>query len=120
MPLVGYRLNIRSERRLCEEVQLNLACCWFRRLGLDGDVPDHSTFSTYRHGRFRDSDLLQVLFEETVWRCIEEGLVGGEGFTVDASIITAYAHRQRTGQGRGLDQDARAWILRPFTFFPAS
>ena len=95
MLLVGYCFGIRSERRLCEEVHLNLAYRWFCRLGLDGGVPDHSTFSKARHGRFRDSDLLRVLFEETVWRCIREGLVGGEGFAVDASMITADAHRQR-------------------------
>ena len=95
MLLVGYCLGIRSERRLCEEVHLNLAYRWFCRLGLDGDVPDHSTVSKARHGRFRDSDLLRLLFEETVWRCIREGLVGGEGFAVDASMITADAHRQR-------------------------
>ena len=95
MLLVGYCFGIRSERRLCEEVHLNLAYRWFCRLGLDGDVPDHSTFSKARHGRFRDSDLLRVLFEETVWRCIRERLVGGEGFAVDASMITADAHRQR-------------------------
>jgi transposase len=95
MLLLGYCYGIRSERRLCEEVHLNLAYRWFCRLSLDADVPDHSTFSKNRHGRFRDSDLLRVLFEETVWRCIREGLVGGEGFAVDASMITADAHRQR-------------------------
>jgi transposase len=60
---VGYCFGIRSERRLCEEVHLNLAYRWFCRLGLEGDVPDHSTFSKNRHGRFRDSDLLRELFE---------------------------------------------------------
>ena len=70
MLLVGYCLGIRSERRLCEEVHLNLAYRWFCRLGLDGDVPDHSTFSKNRHGRFRDSDLLRQLFEATVARCM--------------------------------------------------
>ena len=66
MLLVGYCFGIRSERRLCEEVHLNLAYRWFCRLGLDGDVPDHSTFSKNRHGRFRDSDLLRQLFETVV------------------------------------------------------
>ena len=61
----------------------------FCRLGLDGDVPDHSTFSKNQHGRFRDSDLLRRLFETTVARCMDEGLVGGEGFAVDASLIRA-------------------------------
>lgn len=96
MLLVGYCLGIRSERRLCEEVHLNLAYRWFCRLGLDGDVPDHSTFSKNRHGRFRDSDLLRELFESVVRRCMAEGLVGGEGFAVDASIIRADASRHRT------------------------
>ena len=99
MLIVGYCFGIRSERRLCEEVHLNLAYRWFCRLGLEGDVPDHSTFSKNRHGRFRDSDLLRELFETTVRRCIEEGLVGGEGFAVDASLIKADANRQRSAEG---------------------
>ena len=99
MLIVGYCFGIRSERRLCEEVHLNLAYRWFCRLGLEGDVPDHSTFSKNRHGRFRDSDLLRELFETTVRRCIEEGLVGGEGFAVDASLIRADANKQRSAEG---------------------
>ena len=95
MLIVGYCFGIRSERRLCDEVHLNLAYRWFCRLGLDGDVPDHSTFSKNRHGRFRDSDLLRRLFEMVVARCMTEGLVGGEGFAVDASIIVADAYRRR-------------------------
>lgn len=96
MLLIGYCMGVRSERRLCEEVHLNLAYRWFCRLGLDDDVPDHSTFSKNRHGRFRDSDLLRELFESVVRRCMAEGLVGGEGFAVDASIIRADASRHRT------------------------
>lgn len=95
MLLVGYCFGIRSERRLCEEVHLNLAYRWFCRLGLEGDVPDHSTFSKNRHGRFRDSDLLHLLFETVLSRCIEAGLVGGEGFAVDGSLIKADASRQK-------------------------
>src|SRR5712671_3128012 len=83
MLIVGYCFGIRSERRLCEEVHLNLAYRWFCGLGLDGEVPDHSTFSKNRHGRFRDSDLLRRLFETVLQRCIDEGLVGGQGFAVD-------------------------------------
>src|SRR5665213_1436598 len=99
MLLIGYLFGIRSERRLCEEVHLNLAYRWFCRLGLEGDVPDHSTFSKTRHGRFRDSDLLRELFEATVRRCMAEGLVGGEGFAADASLIHADANRQRSADG---------------------
>ncbi len=95
MLIVGYCFGVRSERRLCEEVHLNLAYRWFCRLGLDGDVPDHSTFSKNRHGRFRESDLFRKLFETVVARCMKERLVGGEAFAVDASMIVADAHRRR-------------------------
>jgi transposase len=95
MLIVGYCFGIRSERRLCEEVHLNLAYRWFCRLGLYGDVPDHSTFSKNRHGRFRESDLLRKLFETVAARCMKEGIVGGEAFAVDASMIVADAHRRR-------------------------
>src|SRR5207253_9784927 len=107
MLLVGYCYSIRAERRLCEEVHLNLAYRWFCRLGLDGEVPDHSTFSKNRHGRFRDSDLLRRLFETVLQRCIAEGLVGGEGFAVDASMIEADANnRARVEGAAGLPRDA--------------
>jgi transposase len=99
MLIVGYCFGIRSERRLCEEVHLNLAYRWFCRLGLDGKVPDHSTFSRNRHGRFRHSDILRHLFESVVERCLAEGLVGGEGFAVDASLIAADANKQRSIPG---------------------
>ena len=99
MLIVGYCFGIRSERRLCEEVHLNLAYRWFCRLGLEGEVPDHSTFSKNRHGRFRDSDLLRRLFETVLRRCMDEGLVGGEGFAVDASLIKADANRQKGIEG---------------------
>jgi len=89
MLLVGYCFGIRSERRLCEEVHLNLAYRWFCRLDLSDRIPDHSTFSKNRHGRFRESDLLRHVFETTVARCMEERLVGGQGFAVDASLISA-------------------------------
>jgi transposase len=95
MLLVGYCFGIRSERRLCEEVHLNLAYRWFCRLGLEEDVPDHSSFSKNRHGRFRESDVFRHVFEGVVQRCMTEGLVRGEGFAVDASIVKADANRRR-------------------------
>lgn len=92
--LVGYCFGIRSERRLCEEVHLNLAYRWFCRLDLTDRIPDHSTFSKNRHGRFRESDLLRHVFETTVAHCMKEGLVGGQGFAVDASLISADVQKQ--------------------------
>ena len=94
MLLVGYIMGIRSERRLCEDVHLNLAYRWFCRLDLTDAVPDHSTFSKNRHGRFRESGLFRKLFEHVLARCIAEGLVGGEAFGVDASLIKADANRE--------------------------
>jgi transposase len=99
MLIIGYSFGIRSERRLCEEVHLNLAYRWFCRLGLEDKVPDHSTFSKNRHGRFRDSGIFRHLFETVLQRCMNEGLVRGEGFATDASVIKADAQRQRAVPG---------------------
>jgi len=96
MLLIGYSFGLRSERRLCEEVHLNLGYRWFCRLGLEDAVPDHSTFSKNRHGRFRESDAFRLVFESVVERCMKAGLVGGEGFAVDASLVEADANRSRS------------------------
>ena len=93
MLIVGYCYGIRFERRLCEEVDLHLAYRWFCRLDLDDEVPDHSTFSVNRHGRFRDSDIFRQIFEAVVFACMDAGLVKGEGFAVDASVMEANASR---------------------------
>ena len=113
MLIVGYCFGIRSERRLCEEVHLNLAYRWFCRLGLEDPVPDHSTFSKNRHGRFRDSDTLRFVFEQVLERCVREGLVGGEGFAIDASLVKADANRQRGVPGAEADWSNRQSISRP-------
>jgi transposase len=109
MLIVGYSFGIRSERRLCEEIHLNLAYRWFCRLGLEDVVPDHSTFSKNRHGRFRESEAFRHVFENVVERCMKEGLVGGEGFAIDASVIKADANRSRkTGGDEPIDlRDSR-------------
>ena len=96
MLIVGYCFGIRSERRLCDEVHLNLGYRWFCRLGLEDQVPDHSTFSKNRHGRFRESGAFRHVFEMVVRRCMTEGLVGGEGFAVDASVVRADVSRARS------------------------
>jgi len=103
MLLVGYCYSIRSERRLCQDVKLNMAYRWFCGLGLEDKVPHHSTFSVNRHGRFRDSDILRKVFEEVVCGCMKAGLVGGEGFAVDASVIEADASRFERVKGSEVD-----------------
>jgi transposase len=89
MLLVGYVFALRSERRLCSEVQVNLAYRWFCKLSVEDHIPDHSVFSRARHERFRESDALRRVFEGVVAMCIAAGLVGGEAFSVDASLIKA-------------------------------
>ena len=93
MLIVGYCYGIRSERRLCQEVELHLAYRWFCRLGLEDPIPDHSTFSVNRHGRFRISNTLRQVFEAVVRACMNAGLVRGEGFAADASVMEADASR---------------------------
>jgi transposase len=111
MLIVGYCFGIRSERRLCEEVHLNLAYRWFCRLELNEPVPNHSTFSKNRHGRFRENDTFRCLFETVLRRCMSGGLVGGEGFAADASFIRADANRTRgvpKGQVPAWEEPSRA------------
>jgi transposase len=97
--IMGYVFAIRSERALCREVQVNLAYRWFCGLSIEDQIPDHSAFSRARNERFRDSDIFRRVFERVVGTCIGAGLVGGEGFAVDASLIVADANKQRSVPG---------------------
>jgi transposase len=99
MLIIGYVFAIRSERALCREVQVNLAYRWFCGLSIEDKVPDHSAFSRARTERFRDSSLFRRVFERVVEACLAAGLVGGEGFAVDASLIAADANKQRSIPG---------------------
>ena len=99
MLIIGYIFAIRSERALCRDVQVNLAYRWFCGLSIEDKIPDHSAFSRARHERFRDSDVFRRVFERVVETCIAAGLVGGEGFAVDASLIVADANNQRSIPG---------------------
>ena len=105
MLVVGYVFAIRSERLICREVQVNLAYRWFCRLGIEDAVPDHSAFSRARNERFRDGDVIRRVFERIVETCIAAGLVGGEGFAVDASLIAADANKQRSIAGQDWRRD---------------
>src|SRR5499425_2772554 len=100
MLIIGYVFAIRSERALCRDVQVNLAYRWFCGLSIEDKVPDHSAFSRARNDRFRDSGIFRSVFERVVGTCIAAGLVGGEGFAVDASLIVADANKQRSIPGK--------------------
>ena len=95
MLLVGYVFAIRSERRICAEVQVNLAYRWFCKLGIEDKIPDHSVFCRARRERFRESDALRRVFEGVVAMSIAAGLVGGEAFSIDASLIKADVDRKK-------------------------
>src|SRR5262245_14758097 len=106
--IVGYVFAIRSERLLCREVQVNLAYRWFCGLSIEDKIPDHSAFSRARNERFRDSNIFRRVFEHVVGTCIAAGLVGGEGFAVDASLIVADANKQRSIPGKNWDKSRDA------------
>ncbi len=105
MLVVGYVFAIRSERLICREVQVNLAYRWFCKLGIEDAIPDHSAFSRARNERFRQGDVFRLVFERVVEACIAAGLVGGEGFAVDASLIQADANKQRSIAGQDWHKD---------------
>ena len=105
MLVVGYVFAIRSERLICREVQVNLAYRWFCRLGIEDAIPDHSAFSRARNERFREGNVFRRVFERVVEACIAAGLVGGEGFAVDASLIAADANKQRSIAGQDWRRD---------------
>src|SRR5499426_3151109 len=100
MLIVGYVFAIRSERLLCREVQVSLAYRWFCGLSIEDKIPDHSAFSRARNEYFRDSAIFRHVFERVVEACLAAGLVGGEGFAVDASLIAADANKQRSIPGK--------------------
>jgi len=99
MLIIGYLFAIRSERALCRDVRVNLAYRWFCGLSIEDKIPDHSAFSRARNERFRDSDIFRSVFERVVEACIRAGLVGGQEFAVDASLIVADANKQRSLPG---------------------
>src|SRR5271170_1159598 len=99
MLLVGYIFAIRSERRICTEIQVNLAYRWFCRLGIEDKIPDHSVFCRARQERFRESDALRRVFEAVVAMSIAAGLVGGEAFSIDASLIKADVDKKKRMPG---------------------
>jgi transposase len=105
--LVGYLYGITSERRLMEEVRMHLAYRWFSRLGFEREIPDHSTFSKNRHGRFRGVGIFLEVFEEIVRRCLKAGLVEGKRLSVDGTIVTANASPQRGTKPEHLHEVAK-------------
>ena len=91
MLLIGYLYGIKSERRLVEEVQLNIAYRWFCGFELDDTIPNHSTFSKTRTRKWQQSDLFQKAFYEIVKQCIDSGYINhgskrGIGYLMEATV----------------------------------
>lgn len=93
MLLVGYLYGIKSERRLVQEIQLNIAYRWFCGFELSDKIPDHSTFSKTRIRKWNESQLFSKVFVEIVRQCIEAGLVDGKEMAADGSYLPAQVSR---------------------------
>lgn len=91
MMLIGYLYGIESERRLEQEVRVNIAYRWFLGIELDEPVPDHSTISQLRRRKFSGTTIFQDIFDEIVRKCMEEGLVTGKLLLTDSTHIRANA-----------------------------
>jgi transposase len=112
--IVGYCYGFRSERKLTQEVELHLAQRRFCRLDLDDRVPPHSTFSENRLHRFRQNHVFPRIFERVVAACMAAGLVKGEGFAVDASVMEANASRYHGNAPDGFC--LLSVLIRPYQF----
>jgi transposase len=115
--LIGYLYGVSSERKLVEELRMHLAWRWFTGLGFDQEVPNHSTFSKNRHGRFQESKVFEQLFEEIVARCLEAGLVQGDNLSVDGSFVEANANkesripREQLAEAAQVNQTVRQYLV---------
>ena len=92
--LIGFLYGINSERRISEEIQVNMAYRWFLGLDIMDKVPDHSTVSQNRRRRFNGSDLFRNIFQKIVSICIEKGLADGKLVFTDSTHVKANASRK--------------------------
>jgi len=93
MLLVGYLYGIKSERRLVEEIKLNVAYRWFCGFKLTDKIPNHSIFSQNRRRKWKDSKIFENIFFEIVKSCIDRGLVDGQNMASDGSFIPSHVSR---------------------------
>ena len=112
MLLIGYLYGIKSERRLVEEVQLNIAYRWFCGFELDDTIPNHSTFSKTRTRKWQQSSLFQKAFYEIVKQCIDSGLIDGEAMAADGSYIPANVSRESWNSAQSVGQQLLSAFFR--------
>jgi transposase len=95
MLFIGYLYGIKSEARLEEEVNYNLAYKWFCGLGVTEKAPDATTISQNRRRRFRDNNIAEQIFNEILQQCVAKGLVGGAILYTDSTHIKAKANKHK-------------------------
>ena len=95
MLFIGYLFGIRSERRLIEEVKVNIAYRWFLDYNLTDKIPDASVIWQNRRRRFKDTDVPQQIFDNIVWQAIEKGLVDGKVLYTDSTHLKANANKNK-------------------------
>lgn len=88
---IGYMFDIKSERQLMKEIQVNLAYRWFIKYDIDEKIPDHSTLSQTRRRKFSKSTIFQDIFDEIVMQCMEKGFINGKTILTDSTHIKADA-----------------------------
>lgn len=91
MLLIGYLYDIKSERQIEKEIQVNLAYRWFIKYAIDETIPDHSTISQTRRRKFSESGIFQEVFDEIVKQCKSKGLISGDTIFTDSTHIKANA-----------------------------
>ena len=106
MQLISYLYGMKSDRKLCREVHLNLAYRWFCRLSLHDAVPDHSSMTRIRD-RFGEATFTAI-FERLIALWQEQGHIRGRRIVADASLVEADAAVDSLVEREEADPDARA------------
>lgn len=94
--LLGYVFGVPSERRLMQEIEVNVAYRWFLRLSLTDKVPDASTLSQNRIRRFNGTDVFQRIFDHIVEQAISRHLIGGRTLYTDSTHLKASANKGKS------------------------
>ena len=92
--LIGFLYGVNSEKRIPEEIQVNMAYRWFLGLDITDKVPDHSTISQNRRRRSNSSGLFWDIFQKIVFLCVKKGLADGKLVFTDSAHIKANASRK--------------------------
>lgn len=92
---IGYLFGIRSERQLVRDIEVNVAYRWFLGFSLTDKIPDHSTISQNRRRRFKNTNIIQQVFDNIVLQAIAKGLVEGKTLYTDSTHLKANANKKK-------------------------